>query len=407
MKKYLLALLLVLFVQPAFAGQLFILDVSSHTSIPSTIYAGDLVTVNVNVTNTSGVGQAADDIGVSLLLNENDFEIIDVDENIDSIKSKGSKTVSLRFRVKEDTLPGIYKIPVFLDYFSGSDELNQVETIDLTVISCNTLNINEIDLSNFKPHINDSLVITATIKNNCSTAARDVEISLTPITNATIDPFIVAADSLKIGDILSGEQEQAKFNLQITDKVDSQTYVFSIDANCDSCTTTSNSFSFQVLGRPELVFSNIEYSVDDVLGNDSQIMQGSIFTLSVQLDNIGDEKAKAVNISVDFDEAIVGISKSFLGNIDPDDSGAAIFNLSAAFDAKAGETPGIITVNYIDELGVERSFTENYSLYINAVPPTSPIVWIFILILIIVVLVLVYFIVKFVFRQLVLRKQSR
>jgi len=207
--------------------------------------------------------------------------------------------------------------------------------------------------------------------------------------------------------ILPGEEQKAKFNLQVTDDVAAQTYVFSIDANCDTCKETSNSFSFQVLGRPELVFSNIEYSVEDVLGNDSQIMQGSLFTLSVQLDNIGDEKAKAVNISVDFDEAIVGISKSFLGNIDPDDSGAAIFNLNAAFDAKPGETPGIITVNYIDELGAERSFTENYSLYINAVPPTSPIVWIFMLILIIVVLVLVYFIVKFVFRQLVLRKQSR
>ncbi|MAG18282.1 MAG: hypothetical protein CL944_02310 [Candidatus Diapherotrites archaeon] len=397
-----------MFVQPAFAGQLLILDVSTHTSIPSTIYAGDLVAVNVNIDNLSGVGQAANDIHVSLQLNENDFEIIDVEENIDSIKAKGSKTVSVRFRVKEGTLPGVYKLPVSMDYFSGTDKLNQVDTIDLLITSCNTLNISEIDLSNFKPHINDSLVVTANIENNCSTAARDVEISLLPVTNTTIDPFIVAADSIKIGDILPGEEQKARFNLQITNKVDTQTYVFSIDANCDSCKTASNSFSFQVLGRPELVFSNIEYSVENALGNDSQIMQGSLFTFSVQLDNIGEEKAKAVSISVDFDEAIVGTSKSFLGNIDPDDSGAAIFNLSTAFDANPGETPGTITVNYIDELGVEQSFTENYPLYINAAPPTSPIVWIFLLILIIVVLALVYFIIKFVFRQLALRKaQSR
>ncbi|MCR4335779.1 MAG: hypothetical protein NUV57_04555 [archaeon] len=407
MKNYFLVLMLVLLLQPAFASQLFILDVSNSTSIPSTIYAGDVVTLNLTVSNISGIGQAADNINVSLQLNENDFELIDVEENIASVKSKGSKTVSLRFRVKDGAFPGVYKLPVFLDYFSGTDNLNQVDDIFLTITSCNTLNISEIDLSNFKPHTNDSLTVTANIKNNCSTAARDVEINLNPVTNKTIDPFIVAADSVKIGDILSGQQKQAKFNLHIPDTVDAQTYVFSIDANCYSCTTTSNAFSFQVLGRPELVFSNIEYSVENTLGDDSQIMQGSLFTLSIQLDNIGQEKAKAVDISVDFGDSVIGTSKSFLGNIDPDDSGAAIFNLSAAFDAKSGETPGIITVNYIDELGLKQSFTESYSLYINAVPPTSPIVWIFMLILIIIILVLIYFIVKFVFRQLALRKHSR
>jgi len=46
-------------------------------------------------------------------------------------------------------------------------------------------------------------------------------------------------------------------------------------------------------------------------------------------------------------------------------------------------------------------------LFIEAAPPTNPIVYIFILILLAVVLAMVYFIAKFIFRQLALRQQSR
>src|SRR3989344_4467751 len=169
----------------------------------------------------------------------------------------------------------------------------------------------------------------------------------------------------------------------LSDKVEVKAYVFLLDANCDGCSSNfSNRFSFQAYGRPRLVFSNIEYSVDNVLGgSDKQIMQGSNFTLSIQLDNIGEEKAKAVEIAADFGRGISGSSKSFLGNIDPDDSGAAVFNLSADYGAKAGEHPGTITVTYEDELGAKKSFTQGYSLYIAEQPPTSPIVYIIILVL--------------------------
>ena len=161
------------------------------------------------------------------------------------------------------------------------------------------------------------------------------------------------------------------------------------------------------MGEPNLVFSNIEYSVDTPAGSSTQIMPGSSLILSVQLDNIGEEKAKDVSVSLKFDDSITGSTKSFLGNINPDDSGAAIFNLTTSFTARSGEHNGLIIVSYIDELGAEREFTEDYSLFVNEAPPTSPIVYLLILISLAVVLALVYFIVKFIFRQLALRKHSR
>ena len=205
------------------------------------------------------------------------------------------------------------------------------------------------------------------------------------------------------------QDKKVSFSMLLGDKVMSDTYVFSLDVNCDDCSKIfSNQFSFLALGRPELVFSSIEYSVEGALGSDKQIMAGSPFTLSIQLDNIGKEKAKGVEVSIDFGKGILGAGKSFLGNIDPDDSGAAVFSLTAASDVNPGPQAGTIAVTYTDELGGKKSFSESYSLFVNHQPPTSPVVYIVILILVLAVLGVLYLIIRFVFRQLAIRKaQSR
>ncbi|MCR4368918.1 MAG: hypothetical protein NUV67_03360 [archaeon] len=394
---------------PVFASQLEILSLDSSSTIPSKIYAGDLVTLNLNVKNTSGTGQAASNINIALELNENDFTAVKALESIDSIGSRSTKTVSLRFKAKENVLPGTYKVPVRLTYFSGSDLLEQIVTVDVSISSCNFLNIESIDLGTFQPHIGSDVDIVASVKNTCANAARNVTVKLNPVTNATIEPFVVTSGTLKkIGDILPGESKTAEFSMSITDKVAAKTYVFSVDANCDSCQNTSNSFSFLVLGQPDLVFSNIEYSVDNPMGgSEKEIIQGSTFVLSVQIDNIGEEKARAVDVEVDFAEGTFsGTTKAFLGNIDPDDSGAAIFNLRTNFEASSGEQKGVIRVSYTDELGEPQVFVEDYSLYITPLPPTSPIVYIIILVLLLAVIGAVYFLAKFIFRQLALRKSK-
>ena len=406
-----LALSLLALSMPTSAALLDILSVQDAATIPSAVYQGDLVTVTFSVQNISGGGQNASDINVSLGLNENDFEHMKTSEYLDFIGSGNSKSVSLRFKARAGIFPGTYKIPVTISYLSGSDRLVHRGEIDLVVSSCKILRVENIALTSETPHVGDTLGISASIANICSTAARNVTIKLLPLTDSTIAPFVVSGGTVKkLGDIQPNSSETVSYSVLLGDRVEAKTYVFAIDANCDECTGTSaNQFSFLVLGKPELVFSNIDYSVDNALtGSDKQIMQGSTFTLSIQLDNIGKEKAKAVEVSIDFGKGITGPVKSFLGNIDPDDSGAAVFDLSAAYDAPAGAQQGAITVSYIDELGQKAEFSEPYALYVNEVPPTSPVVYIILLIMVLAVLGAVYFIVRFIFRQLAIRKaQSR
>ncbi len=397
---------LIFLVQLVSAGQLDILAVTGASTTPAKVYPGDIVTLNFNVSNTSGVGQIAQGLRVRAELNENYFEAERVEERFESLGAKGMKTVSLRFRVKEGALPGNYRVPVILEYDSGSTRIVQKEEVSFSLVACSQLRIEFISLSEAQPHIGSQLGITVTIRNSCTTAARNVGVELKSVSNSTIAPFIAPSGTTqKIGDILPAGSKDVTFSVMIGDKVDAKTYVFSVDANCDECSKSASSqFSFQVLGRPELVFSNIDYSVEVQGGNDKQIMQGSPFTLSVQLENIGLEKAKAVEAYIDFGSGIMGSTKSFLGNINPDDSGAAVFNLVASYDAKPGGHPGKITVRYVDELGAKQEFSQDYLLYVNPQPPTSPVVYIAMLVLVAVVLGILYFIIKFIFRQLAIMK---
>ncbi len=345
----------------AFAGQLDILSIESASTIPVTIYPGDIVTVTFNVSNISGGGQAADDINVFVELNLSYFTPIKTSELLGRIAAQSSKAVSLRFAALEDVLPGVYNIPVSITYLNESTKLTHHDELTLDLSSCSVLKVDDIVLSSSTPHIGELLDISASVKNNCSTYARNVSVELKPVSNGTIAPFVVSEGTLKkIGDIAPLGSKDVSFSVLLTDRIAASTYVFSLDANCDDCVQTfSNKFSFLVLGKPELVFSNIEYSVDTLAGgNDKQIFQGSDFTLSIQLDNIGQEKAKATDVTIDFGRGIEGTTKSFLGNINPDDSGAAVYNLRATADAVPGAHEGVITVSFTDETGQKKQFTQ-------------------------------------------------
>ena len=408
-RKLFLLLAMLFFAGTVFSSELYILSVSNSSIDPSAVYSGDVVTLNFNVKNISGLGAIADDVNVMVELNENYFEPIKSFESIGSLKGKSSKTVSLRFKAKDNVLPGNYTVPIFLTYIRGTNILSQKEEVSFSVSSCKVLKVEDISLSNFKPHIGESLTISASVTNSCSSAARNVAVNLLPVSNTTIDPFIVSAGTQKKIDVIPPFSSKAvEFSLFVSGKVAAETYVFSLKADCADCNSATNSFSFLVLGKPEIVFSNIEYSVENALGSDKKISAGSLVTFSVQLDNIGEEKAKSVEVTIDFGDSIGGSSKSFLGNIDADDSGAAIFNLNVPSDAAGGEHIGTIIVSYTDELGVKQAISETYPLYVVPVSPPGIFDYAILLVLLAVVLGIVYFIIKFVFRQLAIRKsQSR
>ncbi|MEM4390234.1 MAG: hypothetical protein QXU92_02940 [Candidatus Diapherotrites archaeon] len=408
MKRFFLFLFLFVLCSFSLGAEMRIISISDVSSVPSKIYSGDFVTITFNVKNINAIGVSASDVNVFAVFNENFFVPVKSFDSLGVLNSGSSKTSSLSFKVKDETLPGNYRLPILVSYFVGNTKNSYFVDLNFFVSACNDLKVTDVRLSNSTPHIGDSLVVSAKVSNPCKVSVRNAFVELRPVTNPTLAPFSVSESVVRLGVLGPLSSQDVSFTLGITDKVDAKPYVFTLFASCDLCVSSSNSFSFLVLGKPELVISNIDYSVENKVGaSDKQVFQGSVLTFSVQLDNIGKEKAKAVEVSVDFKDGVEGISRSFLGNIDVDDSGAAVFTLNVLPTASVGYHNALINVKYLDELNVERSFSTNYSIYVSPQPPTSPVFYIVILLLVLAVLVVIYFIVRFVFRQLAIRNQSR
>lgn len=402
-KLFLLALLVLL--PAAFADSASyntILKVATFSQSPTTVYAGDTVNLNVRVENTSSSFPAAD-VNATLLLDDSYFEPIHLTEELGTVYPGSVKNAVFRFKIKDGAYAGAYKFSVSLSYYNRNDFVSgQNYDVNILVAECYGLDIGNIKLDNYSPHLGETVGITADLSNNCSGEARNITVKLNPKTNSTLDPFVSLSDTvLEPGNIEQGKSKTINFLLKVSDKAAPKTYVFNIDANCLDCiSAATQTFSFDVYGKPDLIISGMDFSIE-YRTDDKRIMQGDTITLSVQLDNIGQETAKATKISLAPDRSIAGIIESYVGNIDADDSGSGLFTLTVSPSAEIGTHSVPVTITYRDELGKTQQMTQNVELYVHQKPAESPIG---LLIAVIIILVLLYFIIKMVFRQLAMRK---
>lgn len=410
MKKFLLLFLFSVFLASFVSAQcsFFLLNVKSdYTSLPSNIFPGDNVNLNVGLENASETC-SAQEINARIALNEKyfDFAPEGIVDAVSVINSSESKPVIFSFTVKESAPAGTYKIPITLEYKNSGAQVAKTSFLYLDVKECFSLDVQNISYSVDPVYAGEEMKIFADIKNSCSGSARDVVAELKPVTNSTFDPFILLSSNvLQVGNISFGESIPVSFSLRPIKGAEPGIYVFELDANCFDCKKIfGDTFSFEVLAKPDLIFSGIDFS-NETRSDAKNIFAGESFSFSVQLDNIGKETAKAVKVNVVIDDEVVGSKENFVGNIDPDDSGAAVFDLTVLPIAREGEHTATINVEYLDETGQLQSVSDSYPFFVTS-PPSNIFGLIFLLILVIIVLVILYFLVKMVFRQLALRKSK-
>lgn len=405
MRKLLLLFLVLFFSSGAFAAcNYYLLEAqSNYSTLPANVFSGDIISLNVPLKNTSETCSAVD-VNASIALNDNFFEAVNLSDNVSAVNANETKSVSFSFKVKDSAFPGTYKIPVKLQYTNVVTSVEETFELSLDVLACYSLDVKNISYSVDSVYAGEEVKVFADVENTCSGAARDVSVQLRPVTNSSFEPFIVLSGNLlQVGDILPGKSERVSFLLKPIADAEPKIYVFGVDANCFDCEKVfSDTVSFEVLAKPKLIFSGIDFS-NESRSDAKDIFAGENFSFSVQLDNIGKEPAKAVKVSVSAGGGLAGSKENFVGNIDPDDSGSAVFDLSFLPNANAGEHKSVILVEYLDEKGAVQQVSEGYSFYV-AQRPSDIFGWIVLLFLLIIVLVILYFLVKMVFRQLAMQK---
>ncbi|MCD6478587.1 MAG: hypothetical protein J7L44_01740 [Candidatus Diapherotrites archaeon] len=400
--KFLQLLLMVLFLMPvavALSDIYYLLDIDSTVQKPSTIYPGDQINLAVTLIN-KGQSVDAEDINLELSLPEG-FSPIDVSKSLDVIGAKEKETVVFRFVSSKDITSGTYNLSLKMRYKNKEQVVSETKYLSIVISDLFRISLSNLRVSDYFPHIGDTITVTADVANTGSLEARNVSVELSMVGSEDFSNFIVLSDTFKeLGNIEPGLSKEVKFVFKASDSAVPGVYSFSLKANCTDCTDTQEQkFSIHLYGRPELIISGVDYAVSG--RDDKKIVQGSKISLSVQLDNLGKEDAKRVIVSLATDDSFIGSKSSYVGEIESDDSGSAIFDLIVSENAPVGYHNVEINISYLDELQREQNITQNYKLYIFKAPEPSPYLH---YVFIIIILILLYIILKVIIRQLAIRK---
>ncbi len=192
MKKLLLLFLVLFFSTSAFAAcNYYLLEAqSNYSTLPSNVFSGDTISLNVPLKNTSETCSAVD-VNASIALNDAVFEAVNLSDNVSAINASETKSVSFSFKVKGSAFPGTYKIPVKLQYTNFITGVEETFELSLDVLACYSLDVKNVSYSVESVYAGKEVELFADVENTCSGAARDVSVQLRPVTNSSFDPCIV------------------------------------------------------------------------------------------------------------------------------------------------------------------------------------------------------------------------
>ena len=347
MKRFLVILLLLTTV--SFAAE-DALRIQNQQTFPAAMQAGDKdVILQFDLYHTGKI--TYDNVSVQLNLPQQ-FEGLKTTYYLGRILPGQTTTASFRFNVKPEIDPGTYTIPVAIKYTdtSGPYETSSNRQIYLSLSSTPTLRFDDI-VFNPTPHIGKPFTVTLKINNTAQIPASNIVATISsPTAKITWIP-----DSQMVDFIGSDSTKDVVFKGLVSSETVPGAYAGTVTL-AYSGKTASNAFYMEVHGKPDLKLAGSQ--------TDKTPYVGEKFTLSVQLEDIGKEKARSVQTMLK-DNTILGTLTSYIGTIDPDDTGSAIFDITIS---KGGSYSIPLEFVYMDDEGNTFVQNETITLFIYTKP---------------------------------------
>jgi hypothetical protein len=348
MKRFLFIISLLLLVSFAAEDSL---RIQNQQTIPASIRTGDQnVLVQFDLYHAGQVTYS--NITITLQLPQQ-FEPIKITYTLDKLSSGQTATASFRVNVKQNIDPGTYTIPVLISYVDTSGPYQTSTNRQIYISISSTPKLKFIDISfSPTPHIGKYFDAIFTVNNTGALPASNILAAIsvastaqvTWIPDSQIVDYIAASDTGKIifRGLMSSETAPGAYKGTLN-----LTY---------SNNTLSNAFYLEVHGTPELKLAGSQ--------TDKTPYVGDKFTLSVQLEDIGKEKARSAQVTLK-DASISGTTASFIGTIDPDDTGSAIFDITLS---KGGSYTIPLEITYLDDEGNTYTTSENITIFVYSKP---------------------------------------
>jgi len=303
------------------AGYGYQIDVSKTSFQPSTIYAGDMVTIQIELKNR-GINSAVTDLKAQLDFGDQ-FKVIKGSDSIDSINPSATKTIELQFQVKAGTPSGYYSAPLSINYMLGNDLLEQDHLIFVPVSKVEKnldITISPRVVSPSKP-----TEIVFTLKNVGNTPVSNISFSWAEASNLVLP---LGSDNKRYVNVLpANDDANISYTVAADPNITPGIYPLDITMTFNDV----NGVRTQTSQVGLIIGGTTDFEVSAEISSTNQ--------LSISIANIGSNNASAVVVKVPAQKGITvsGGNTSILGSLNKGDYTIASFVLQAATVRQASQ----------------------------------------------------------------------
>lgn len=266
--------------------------------------------------------------------------------------------------VDEDAKKGTYYVPLEIKFLDPEmNENSQTLYFGVNIIPKSELVISGINTSPARIHPDDDFTLKIEIENIGSGEAKAVALNL------KFPEEFSGENSAFLGAVQKDSTKSAEFELRVSKNALPKAYNFTLEITFkddEGAKKIEKSFKVFVLER-----GSIDIEIAGVSTSPAKIYPGSSFTLSVQLENIGKQEAKAIKAVLEPAKGFMGERTSFVGSLKEDDLSTAIFEMQTSKELLPGSYTMKMKIYYIDERGQEYEEEKEFELILLESPKKS------------------------------------
>lgn len=268
---------------------------------------------------------------------------------------------SFDLKAEKNAQPNTYPMSSKITYTDEQGRTETVqETFNLFILERGeiALSISGINTSPSKIYPNTDVTLTLSLENTGLQDAKSAKIDL------ILPAEFTGEDAAYLGTIAKDGSKSAAFDIKSLKSSAPGTYTatarITYTDGRGAVSTEEEPFNIFILDRGDVI---LEFSGKST--SPTKLVPGSEFTLSLQLENIGDQDAKSVRIELNANGDLKGEFTTFVGEIEQDDVSTGVFDLSIAPIAGPGARMINADILYLDERGVENRIVKTFDLFVS------------------------------------------
>ncbi len=335
------------------------LRVSSVSTTPPKVYPDSDFNLSIGIGNTGG--DNAKNVMITLTL-PTEFEG-EKTASLGTISSSSTSTASFNLKCLKNTESKTYNIPMDITYIDEKGtEQTEKRSVDLFVDKRGDIKIQigGVTTTPTKIYPDTDFSLTLTLENTGDQDAKSMQVDL------ELPPEFTGEKTAFLGTLAKDSSSKSDFDLRATKNAkEGQVYTFIVKTRYDDEGGAEHqeekTFEVFVLDR-----GNIKLDISGVNSSPTRILADTDFSVTVTLENSGDQAAKSAGITLVLPEGFTGESNAFLGTIKAAGSASASFDLKTSKETSSGTAHNVIMkIDYKDENGAPYSLEKNFDLFVH------------------------------------------